>query len=203
MYQRLHSSQLHMPYTITEGPTAWTVPCWDVGWMNSLGCLLTWTCPYSRFNLKRDWSDQATCFKSLTVQWRCWLAQARRKALCRAVKNGTRVAHIMAHGKWLIFWKPISMTCHCKVHSLTLIHVSVLKFVSNLKKRCTSITFKDCNPAVPAVLSEILSFTGYLIFRIHSWNDRAQKSKLHCYFRDAETYHYNAQSHLNLYNLPL
>ena len=107
------SLQLHRPHTITEPPSAWTVPCWHAGSMDSWGCLHTCTHPSARHNWKWDSSDQATCFQSSTVQCWCWWAQVRRKYLCRAVSKGTRVG--------LRLRKPISMMFRRMVYTLTLL----------------------------------------------------------------------------------
>ena len=82
--------------------------------MDSWDCLHTHTQPSAWYNWKRDSSDQATCFLSSTVQCRCWWAQARCKALCRAVSKGTRV------DLWL--WKFLSMMFCWMVHMLTLLY---------------------------------------------------------------------------------
>ncbi|GBO19396.1 hypothetical protein AVEN_173722-1 [Araneus ventricosus] len=73
----------------------------------------------TRYNWKLDSSDQATCFQSSTVQWRRWRAQARRKAVCRTVNNGTRVGHR--------FRKPISMMVRSTVRTLTFLSAPALK----------------------------------------------------------------------------
>ena len=113
------SLQLHTPYTITESLPAWTVPCWHAGSMDSWSCLHARTCPSARYDWKWDSSDQATCFQPSTVQCRCWLAQARRKALCRAVIKGTRVGFRL--------WKPTSMMFRWMDRSRTLVDDPVLK----------------------------------------------------------------------------
>ncbi|GBM70540.1 hypothetical protein AVEN_47656-1 [Araneus ventricosus] len=87
--------------------------------MDSWGCLHTSACPSTEYNWKRDSSDQATCFQSSTVQWRRWRAQARRKAVCRIVNNGTRVGHR--------FRKPISMMIRSTVRTLTSFNTPALK----------------------------------------------------------------------------